>query len=361
MAENEDRSTDDLSEEASPYRLEQNRQKGKVAQSRELTGILSLLMTGAVIVLWSPQMGQSLMQLMREVFTLDLVHPRSVEGHSVIQNVLYKSLRMVAIVGLPIAIAGFLGGVIGSLTQIGVIFSADPLKPDLDKINPVKGAQKFFTVRHILESIRLLFKATVVAVVAYFLLESWLKRAPGQIFQDPSHLGGFFLESGKFIFFGILAVLSIFAGIDFWIQKWEYGKSVRLNKQEQKQEHKEREGDPLIKARIRSVQREAARRRMMNAVKTADVIVTNPTHFAVAIKYDRGEMDAPRVVAKGKEFLAKRIREMAKEAGVPLVENPPLARTLYRTVKIGQAVPRVLYQAVAEVLAYVYRLKNRSI
>jgi flagellar biosynthetic protein FlhB len=136
-------------------------------------------------------------------------------------------------------------------------------------------------------------------------------------------------------------------------------KGMKLTKQEAKQEFKEREGDPLIKARVRSIQREVARRRMMNAVKKADVIVTNPTHIAVAIVYDRSKMDAPRVVAKGADFLAQKIKKIAADAGVPLVENVPLARTLFKSVKVGQQVPRALYQAVAEVLAHVYRLKNR--
>ena len=153
----------------------------------------------------------------------------------------------------------------------------------------------------------------------------------------------------------------MFAAFDFILQRSEYNKKLRLTKQEAKQEHKEREGDPQIKARIRSVQREIARRRMMQAVKKADVIVTNPTHIAVALVYEKASMAAPKVVAKGADFLAQRIKKVAADAGVPLVENVPLARTLYKTVKMGQYVPRNLYQAVAEVLAYVYRLKKKEL
>jgi flagellar biosynthetic protein FlhB len=140
----------------------------------------------------------------------------------------------------------------------------------------------------------------------------------------------------------------------------EYSKNLRMTKQEAKQEHKEREGDPHIKARIRGIQRDMARKRMMQAVKKADVIVTNPTHIAIAIVYDKSDMAAPKVVAKGADFLAQKIKQIASEAGVPLVENVPLARTLYKSVKVGQYIPRALYQAVAEVLAYVYRLKRRD-
>jgi flagellar biosynthetic protein FlhB len=165
---------------------------------------------------------------------------------------------------------------------------------------------------------------------------------------------------GRVVFFSLFGVLSVFAAGDFWLQRHEYQKQLRMTKQEAKQEHREREGDPQIKARIRSVQREMARKRMMEAVKKADVIVTNPTHFAVAIQYDRVSMGAPKVVAKGADFLAQKIKKIAAEAGVPMVENVPLARTLYKKVKVGQAIPRALYQAVAEVLAYVYRLKGKG-
>jgi flagellar biosynthetic protein FlhB len=161
------------------------------------------------------------------------------------------------------------------------------------------------------------------------------------------------------IFLTLIGVLGIFAAIDFSIQRFQYNKSLRLTKAEAKQEHKEREGDPQIKARIRAIQRDMARKRMMNAVKKADVIITNPTHIAIAVVYDREKMMAPKVIAKGADFIAQRIKKVAAEAGIPLVENVPLARTLYKTVKTGQYVPRALYQAVAEVLAYVYRLKGK--
>jgi flagellar biosynthetic protein FlhB len=153
-------------------------------------------------------------------------------------------------------------------------------------------------------------------------------------------------------------VLLVFAGIDLFLQKREYGKQVRVTKQEAKQEAKEQEGDPLIKARIRSVQRDMARKRMMQAVKKADVIITNPTHIAIALQYDKDKMVAPKVVAKGADFMAERIKQIGRENGVVLVENVPLARAMFKAVKVGQVIPRNLFQAVAEVLAYVYKLKN---
>jgi flagellar biosynthetic protein FlhB len=154
--------------------------------------------------------------------------------------------------------------------------------------------------------------------------------------------------------------LAVFAGIDFVLQKREYAKQVRVTKQEAKQESKEQEGDPLIKARIRSVQRDMARKRMMQAVKKADVIITNPTHIAIALQYDKDKMVAPKVVAKGADFMAERIKKIAAESGIVMVENVPLARAMFKSVKVGQVIPKSLFQAVAEVLAYVYKLKNRK-
>jgi flagellar biosynthetic protein FlhB len=153
-------------------------------------------------------------------------------------------------------------------------------------------------------------------------------------------------------------VLLVFGGVDFWIQRWEYSKNVRVTKKEAKEEHKEHEGDPLIKSRLRSVQKEMARKRMLEDVKKADVVITNPTHIAIALKYDPAEMEAPRVLAKGADFLAQKIKKVAAENHVPAVENVPLARALYHSVKIGQTIPKALYQAVAEVLAYVFKLRR---
>jgi flagellar biosynthetic protein FlhB len=264
-------------------------------------------------------------------------------------------------VGLPVCLAGFVVGAVGSFAQIGSIFTFEPLSPDLTKLNPIQGLQKMFTLKQALDGVRLILKMTVVLAVTYALVKSQVLRAPAQLGLEPRQLLSSYGSAAKGIFLALVGVLAVFAAIDFGMQRWEYSKNLRMTKQEAKQEHKEREGDPQIKARIRSVQREMARRRMMQAVKKADVIVTNPTHIAIALVYERGSMAAPKVVAKGADFLAQRIKKVAAEAGVPLVENVPLARTLYKTVKVGQFIPRSLYQAVAEVLAYVYRLKNRGL
>lgn len=362
MAEgqNEDRSRDDLTEEASPHRLEEMRNKGQVAQSREVTGLIALIAAAVTTYTLSPRMGEEMASFMREVFRTDLSARLDLGGTHVASGIFFKALRVMAVIGLPICIAGFVFGIIGSLGQIGTIFSTDPLTPDFEKINPLSGLKRMFSRKQAIEAVRLIFKMTVVVGVAYGLVKTQVLKSPSQLGTEP---GGMLLAYGsaaKSIFLSLVAVLSLFAAVDWFLTRREFMTNLKMTKQEAKQEHKERDGDPQIKARIRAAQREISRRRMMAAVKKADVIITNPTHIAIAIAYDRNGMAAPKVVAKGVDLMAQQIKRIASAAGVPLVENVPLARTLNKTVKVNQYIPRALYQAVAEVLAYVYRLKNRG-
>lgn len=358
-SEQDDRQREDLSDEASPYRLEEYRRKGRVAQSRELTGLIALFASGTALYAVSPHFAQQFSEFMRDSLRADLFARESLDASPTLGAYLVRALRLIALIGLPVAVAGLVLGVAGSFAQIGSVFSSEPLTPDFSKINPIKGLARYFSLRFVLDGLRLVLRGGAVGIVAYVLLKAKVFESPALILHDPSVLTGAFGEVGRGIFIALGLVLLVFAGFDFWLQRWEFGKSVRLTKQEQKEEHKEHEGDPLIKARIKSVQRDLARKRMMEAVRTADVVVTNPTHIAVAIVYQKEKMNAPRVVAKGADFIAQRIKKIAAEAGVPTVENVPLARTLFKTVKVNQFIPRALYQAVAEVLAYVYRLKNK--
>jgi flagellar biosynthesis protein FlhB len=360
MAEQQDdRQTEDLSDEASPYRLEEMRRKGQVAQSRELSGLLGLLAAGACLYAMAPIMGQTLFAYMDEVFRFDSAYKTSFESEASVGAFLMKCFKVMSLVSLPVAIIGFIVSGLGSFVQVGAVFSTEPLNWDFSKIDPLSGFKRLFSLKHAYESLRMILRGIVIAGVSYGLLKTVLFDSTkfGLSAVDGMILG--YDSAGRTVFFTLCMVLVVFAGFDFWLQKWEYGKSVRLTKKEAKEEQKEHEGDPMIKARIRAIQRDTARKRMMEAVKTADVVVTNPTHIAVALKYDRDKMKAPKVVAKGADFLAQRIKQIAGDAGIPLVENVPLARTLFKSVKIGQLVPRQLYQAVAEVLAYVYKLRGR--
>ncbi len=362
MAENqEDRSRDDLTEEASPYRIEEFRRKGQVAQSRELTGLVALLAAGVATYALTPKMGAEISDFMRDVFRTDLSARLDLGGAHVMEGIFFRALHIMGMVGLPICLAGFVFGIAASLGQVGSIFSFDPLTPKIEKINPIDGLKKMFSVRQAVEGLKLISKMIVVIAVAYGLVKSEVLRSPALIGVDPEGTIGTYGQVAWSIFMALVAVLAVFSGIDYFMQKREFEKNLRMTKQEAKQEHREREGDPQIKARIRAVQREMSRRRMMAAVRKADVVITNPTHIAIAIVYEKNSMMAPRVVAKGADLIAQRIKEIAKEANIPMVENVPLARTLFKTVKLNQYVPRALYQAVAEVLAYVYRFKNRGV
>ncbi|MBS1958665.1 MAG: flagellar biosynthesis protein FlhB [Bdellovibrionales bacterium] len=361
MAENnEDRNTEDLSDEASPYRLEEFRRKGQVAQSKELVAIFVALASGMAIFGFAPSIGKDLMDFMRETFTTNLAAKSGDQMEAVAGEKLIQMLKLLAAVGLPITVVGFLLGIGGHLGQIGFLFSTETLTPDFEKINPLQGLKRMFSARNLIETVRVVLKGVVLCFIAYSAIRSEIFKSPELIFRHPTMIFDVLGSAGKTLFFSLTGALAVFAGIDFVLQKREYGKQVRVTRQEAKQEAKEQEGDPLIKSRIRSIQREMARKRMMQAVKKADVIITNPTHIAIALQYDKDKMIAPKVVAKGADFLAERIKKIAGEAGVPMVENVPLARAIFKSVKIGQIIPRHLFQAVAEILAYVYKLKKKK-
>jgi len=360
MAEQkEDRSTEDLTDEISQHRAEEFRKKGMVAQSKEITSLLVILSASAVLYLMSSQSGQILGEFMKDVFTWDFSSRPDLGKGETLSLTLMKALKVTAAIGLPICIAGFFFGAIGSFVQIGSLFSTEALQPDLNRLDPLQGVKRIFSGQHFKESLRMIFKMIVVIAVSYSLLKSKVFQTGIYMVEEPRTILTAFAEIAKGIFSALLGVLAVFAAFDFGLQRWEHQKKLRMTKQEAKEEFKDREGDPQIKARVRALQREVARKRMMQAVKKADVIITNPTHIAIALAYQKDSMLAPKVVAKGADFVAQKIKAIAAEAGIPQVENVPLARTLFKTVKVGQSIPRALYEAVAQVLAYVYRLKNK--
>ncbi len=362
MAENdEDRNPEDLSEDASPYRLEDFRRKGQVSQSKELVALFVAVASGMVLFSFAPMLAETLSKFMHETLELDLVVKPGANMQEVAGNKLIQMLKVMGAVGLPICLAGFFIGIAGHLSQIGFLFSSEPLTPDLEKINPIAGLKRLISVRNLVETSRVVLKGVILCFVAYSMVKAEIYKSPVLIFKHPIAIFEVLGDAGKRIFLSLCGVLAIFAFIDFFLQRREFGKQVRVTRQEAKQEAKEQEGDPMIKARIRSLQREAARKRMMAAVKKADVIITNPTHIAIALMYEKDKMVAPRVVAKGADFIAERIKKIAAENGIPTVENVPLARALFKSVKLGQIIPKNLFQAVAEVLAYVYKLKNKKL
>ena len=361
MAENnEDRNLEDLSDEASPYRLEEFRKKGQVSQSKELVALAVALACGLTLFAMAPKMAEELIGFMKDIFSTALVIKPGDKMEAIAGNKLTQMLKVLAMVGLPISLIGFFLGIAGHLTQIGFVFSIEPIMPDIEKINPLGGLKRLFSARNLVETVRVVFKGIVLCAISYSVLKTAILKSPELIFRNPMAIFEVLGDTGKTLFLSLCGALIVFAAMDFILQRREFAKQVRVTKAEAKQEAKEQEGDPMVKARIRSIQREMARKRMMQAVKKADVIITNPTHIAIALQYDKDKMVAPKVVAKGADFMAERIKQIGRDNGVVLVENVPLARAMFKSVKIGHVIPRNLFQAVAEVLAYVYKLKNQK-
>lgn len=361
MAENqEDRSSEDLLDEPSQTKIDDLRGKGQVAQSRELTALIVLLATAATLYGYGPQIAKDIMNYMKDVFETGTTAKMDFSKPGVIGDILSKVLKLILMISFPTAAAGFVAGIASSFAQVGSIFSFDPIQPNFDKVDPLKGLTRILSMKSFYEFFRLVIKISIALFVSYGLMKAELFSSPDKLWVEPGTLLGIFSSSAKSIFTSLFFIFLIFAAFDYFLQRKDWMKQVKVTKQEAKDEAKERDGNPQVKSRIRSIQREMSRKRMMQNIKKADVIITNPTHIAIAIQYDRDKMLAPKVVAKGADLVAARIRELAKEGGIPIVENVPLARTLYKSVKLNQAIPRALYQAVAEVLAYVYRLKNKD-
>ena len=296
---------------------------------------------------------------MKEIFQISRFSGKEFNSDKDTVKYMLKSFKLIIYIVFPVSFLGFFSGIIASVIQTGVVFSFDPLMPDFNKINFIEGVKKFFSKKQLIELLKVVFKLFVVLCISYFLLKNKIFESSKSYGLDPFSI----LNDIKSISYSFsvkfFIVLFFFSLSDYIFQKFAYSKKTKMTKEEAKREHKEREGDPKIRARMRMIQREMSRKRMMQSLKKADVIITNPTHIAVAIYYNKNQMSAPRVVAKGADFLAQKIKEVAVESKIPLIENVSLARTLYKTVKIGQAIPRNLYQAVAEVLAHIYKIKSK--
>ena len=347
---------DDLekTEEPTPKKLEDARKEGNVAKSIEFNGFIVLLLASIILIFYLKVVTGWLERYFYYIYGLIGLEI----DKSNFYNLIIKSLEYFLIILLPIMIIIVIGAIIGNIAQIGFLFTIKPILPKLDKINPIKGFKRLFSIKTIVEGIKTTLKVFIAFLVGFWLFLSFLNEIPRlelmQIFEQLK----WFEKKALILIFSMLGVFFVFAVIDFVYQKYTYKKSLRMSKQEIKDEFKQTEGNPEVKAKIRQLQREMAKKRMMAEVPKADVVITNPTHFAVAIKYDKQKDNAPRVIAKGVDNLALKIIEIAKKAGVVIVENPPLARELYKSVDIGEVIPPKLYKAVAEILAYVYKAKG---
>ena len=352
--ENKDQKT----EEASSKRISDTQEKGNFAQSREISSSFVLLASIIGFSIAGRHATETVMKtwysILAEMGSINL------DVHELFRLLKWNMQNFVFIIG-PILIIIMVAGVLANVAQTGGLnFSLHPLSPKWSKLNPLKGFSRIFSKTSLVELFKSVFKITVVSVIAYQTVNGHWDEVPTLMGYGVGQTLFFMGEVMIEIMAKVLLVMIFLAALDYAFQKYTYLENLRMTKQEVKDERKDLEGNPQIKQRIRSVQMEMMRRRMMAAVPEADVVVTNPTHFSVAIKYDMENDAAPVVVAKGQNEIALRIREIAKENNVPLVEDKPLARTLYKTVDVGQLIPASLYKAVAEILAYVFKLKGKT-
>lgn len=343
-------------ESATPKKRQESRNKGEVAKSMELPGALIMLGAFAFLAMYGAVMGDGIARMFKAGFTEYLLW--EVTDTSVIA-MFSQLLRQGLLLLLPVLGIGVLMALLASYAQIGFLFTLDPLKMKFEKMNPIQGAKRIFSMRSVVEFLKSMLKVFIIGLISFLLI--WGERSTiltlssvplEAMFQ---YMASLTLRLGLFAG-GALFILALF---DYAYQKWEFEKNIKMSKQDIKDEYKKTEGDPFIKSKIREKQRRMAMQRMMQEVPKADVVITNPTHYAVAVTYDGAEMDAPRVIAKGADYIALRMRQVAKDNAVPMMENKPLARALYAQVEIGESIPQDLFQAVAEVLAFVYKAKAK--
>jgi flagellar biosynthetic protein FlhB len=348
-------SDQEKTEDPTPQRREDFRKRGQVAQSKEIGTVLVLF--AVMLTIWF--LGRFFLEQIYSVFAKSfsdylIMSVRDGDWQLAVKHATIKGLMIVG----PIAVVVWLFGVASTLLQVGFITNEEAMKFDPNRLNPVEGLKKIFSLRSLVEGLKAVFKVSIVTTISVIVFNSEIMMLPKLVTYDAPQL---MVYIGELIFKlvgGVGTFMIALAAFDFFFQKWDLEQKMRMTKQEVKEEHKSREGDPLVRARVRKLQRELATRRMMDDVKKADVIITNPTHIAVAIQYSASFV-APKVIAKGAGEIAEKIKKVAKELNIPIMENKPLARTMYKTLEIGQTIPRELYNAVAEVLSYVYKLKGK--
>jgi len=343
-------------EKATPRKRQEVREKGQVAKSADVNAAIVLLVGFLILFVFGGYFQKRVTNIFYESFqqyatmqlTLDSIHPLFLD---VVKESLY-------IVG-PVFVGAIVAGIAANYFQIGFLFTTEPLKMKLSKLDPIQGFKRIFSLRAVVELLKSILKIVVVGLVAFsvlwFQIEEILSLTKKPLAASLNSIGGLAVRMGLFASVALLFL----AILDYAYQRFDFEKNIRMSKQDIKDEFKKTEGDPLVRSRIKQRQREMAMKRMMQEVPKADVVITNPTHYAIALKYDDTKMDAPVVIAKGVDYIALKIKEIAKENDVVTVENRMLARALYNQAEIGDAIPEEFFKAVAEILAYVYRLKNK--
>ncbi|RKD34451.1 flagellar biosynthesis protein FlhB [Thermohalobacter berrensis] len=348
---------EEKTEKATPKKRREARKKGQVLQSREVNSAFVLIATFLGLKIFGGYMLEKMIEFCRFVFT-EYVQSDTTFTVKGLNNLFLNMFFATGKTVLPISAIAFIIGIGVSYVQVGFLFTTETLKPDIKKLNPIEGFKRIISKKALIELLKSVIKVFVAGYVVYIYGLKEIQNTFKLMDMNIESIVNYIANISFQVAMRVGAVLLVIAIIDYIYQWWEHEKNLKMSKQEVKEEHKQTEGDPQIKSKIKEKQRQIAMRRMMQDVPKADVIITNPTHYAIAIKYDKDKYDAPYVLAKGKDKVAEKIKEIGEEEDIPIVENKPVAQMLYKMVDIGDVIPEELYQAVAEILAYVYSLRS---
>ncbi len=348
---------DDLekTEEPTAKKLEDARQEGNVAKSQDIVGVVVLFVAILALLMMFNFIADRILALSRYYLSL-MTQPLDRDA---LLDIAVVTFREFLIMALPISLIVAIAGVAGTVMQIGFNFTTKPLVPNFSKLDPIKGIGNLFTLHKLIESFKITFKSLTALGIGFLFFWYYIQELPTVALFTLGDQLAWLRDKAIVLASVMLIIIFIYAIADLFLTRKQYFDKLKMSKQEVKDEMKNMEGDPHIKAKIRQIQFQAARKRMMAAVPTADVVITNPTHYAVAIVYDETKHNAPVVVAKGVDNIAIQIKKIARENGVHVVQNPPLARSLYKEVDIDRPIPELMFAAVAEVLAYVYKMGKK--
>lgn len=345
-------------EKATSRKRSKAREEGQVAKSQEIASVLVLLVGMSVLYVFGYLFYPQALKVLEQHLGFE---PISNFDKDVCLALLKQNTVSFFLLLLPVMGAVFVTAFAANLFQVGFQISTKGITPKLSKVDIIKGFGRIFSLKSLMELLKSIVKLTIIGTVAYFAIKGEMGALIKLHNATVAYIFLYILQGIFKIFIWVLLIMMIVAILDYSYQKWQFEKDLRMTKQEVKEEHKETEGDPQVKSRIRSIQLQAARKRMMQQVPKADVVVTNPTHLAVAIKYDPLAMAAPTVIAKGAGLIAERIKSIASEHKIPVMENKELARNLYKLLDVGDQIPSEFFRAVAELLAYVYKLKGKTV
>jgi flagellar biosynthetic protein FlhB len=346
-------------EKATPKKRQDARKKGQVLQSREISSAMVLMFVFVTLRIFGSGIYRQITEYTRFVFT---EYPKMDDFYmpDILTRIFIDSVTVMLKAIGPILLVAVIAGTVAGYAQVGFLFTLETLSVKFSRINPLSGFKRIFSMHGAVEMVKSILKISIIGYVAYSYINGEIANILRLMDMDVISIASFIGLTSLNVAIRICVVLIILGVFDYAYQWWEYEKNLRMSKQEVKEEFKQTEGNPEIKSKIKQRQRQMSMRRMMQEVPKADVVITNPTHYACAIKYDAKVSSAPIVVAKGQDYIAVRIKETARENKVEIVENKVLARTIYETVDIGEMIPHDLYQAVAEILAFVYSLKGKN-